>query len=182
MMPFPILPNSLFFQSLVSLFSLSHPLYLYKFPDLRGTRCDTLIDGASLPFQPSSHDLLYYPTPLKAALTTLHTLHSELYSSANPYFLHINALRSRPSRRNIPTVTPQDAFFVIPSDNSKIQVGCSILLEERERELAHQRNKDAWYERNGLVESFTVRLRLPLFFRSFLSLISHFRVMLWTPT
>ena len=98
-------------------------------------------------------------------MTTLHTLHSELYSSANPYFLHINALRPRPTPRpNIPTVTPQDAFFVIPSDNSKIQVGSSILLEERERELAHQRNKDAWYERHELVEPFSVRLHSPLFF------------------
>ena len=112
-------------------------------------------------------------------MTTLNTLHSELYSSANPYFLRINALRPRPTRPNIPTVTPQDAFFVIPSDNSKIQVGSSILLEERERELAHQRNKDAWYERNELVEPFTVCLRSPPFFCSFLSLISLFRVLLW---
>jgi hypothetical protein len=163
MTPFPISPNSLFFQSLVSLFSLSDPFYSYKSPDLRGTHCDTLIDGTSLPFQRSSHDLLYYPTPLKAALTTLQSLHSELYSSANPYFLHISTLRPRPTRKNIPAVTPQDAFFVIPSDNSKIQVGSSILLEEREGELAHQRNKDAWYERNDLVQPLTVRLLSALF-------------------
>ena len=144
-------------------FFISPLLFIYIFPDLRGTRCDTLIDGASLPFQQSSHDLLYHPTPLKAALTTLHTLHSELYPSANPYFLHINALRPRPTRPNIPAVTPQDAFFVIPSDNSKIQVGSSVLLEERERELAHQRNKDAWYERNELVKPLSVRFRSPFF-------------------
>jgi hypothetical protein len=161
MTPFLILPNFLFFQSLVRLFSLSHHFCLYKLPDLRGTDCDTF-DGVSFPFQPSSHDLLFHPTPLKAALTTLHTLHSELYSSANPYYLHINALRPRPTRPKIPTVTPQDAFFVIPSDNSKIQVGSSYLLEERERELTHQSNKDAWYERRGL-ESLSVRLHSPLF-------------------
>ena len=101
-------------------------------------------------------------------MTTLHTLHSGLYSSANPYFLHINALRPRPTHRpNIPTVTPQDAFFVLPSDNSKIQVGSSILLEERERELTHQRNKDSWYERQELVESLSVRLRSFFFVLSF---------------
>ena len=148
-----------------SFLRIPSPFCLNKFPDLRGTRCDTRIDDASLPFQPSSHDLLYHPTPLKASLTTLHTLHSELYSSANPYFLHINALRPRPTHRpKIPTVVPQDAFFVIPSDNSKIQVGNSHLLEERERELAHQRNKDAWYERRELVESLSVRLCSPISF------------------
>ena len=150
--------------SVLGQFSLSFfPFYLYKFPDLRGTRCNTHIDGTSFPFHPSSQDLLYHPTPLKAALMTLHTLQSELYSSTNPWFLHINALRPRPTHRpKIPTVTPQDAFFVIPSDNSRIQVGSSHLLEE-ERELAHQRNKDAWYERRDSVESLGVRLPSHLF-------------------
>ena len=97
-------------------------------------------------------------------MTALHALHSDLYSSPNPYFLHINALRPPSThRQRIPTVAPQDAFFVIPSDNSRIQVGSTHTLEERERELAHERNKDAWYQRRDIVQSLSVRISLSLF-------------------
>jgi len=177
MTPFLTLSNSLFFQSSVSLFYLPSIIHLNKFPDLRGTRCNT--HNSSLPFQPSSHHHLYHPTSLKSALTTLYYLHSNLYSSANPYFLHINALRYRPTHRpKIATVTPQNAFFVIPSDNSKIQVGSCHDIEEREREVVHQRNKDAWYERRDRLESLSVC------FCSSLFPITHlqFRIILWTPT
>ena len=54
-------------------------------------------------------------------------------------------------------VTPQDAFVVIPSHNSRIKVGNTVILErqtlEREDALRHEINKEAWYQRQEILES-----------------------------
>ena len=60
------------------------------------------------------------------------------------------------------TVTRQDTFVVIPSHNSRIQVGNTVILErqtlEREDALRHEINKEAWYERQEILESRQYKL------------------------
>jgi hypothetical protein len=54
-------------------------------------------------------------------------------------------------------VTPQDTFVVIPSHNSRIKVGNTVILErqtlQKEDALRHEINKEAWYERQAILES-----------------------------
>ncbi|KAF8163292.1 hypothetical protein B0H34DRAFT_795019 [Crassisporium funariophilum] len=133
--------------------------HLYKFPllsviDLRGTRC---IQQPDNPFQPSSNEHLYHPASLATALTHLHSLHPNIYPCSTPYMLNVNSLHHRPTRK-VPKadITPEDAFVVIPSNNSRIKIGNSHILarqiERRDEALAHERNKDAWYERQERIE------------------------------
>ena len=60
------------------------------------------------------------------------------------------------------TVTQQDTFVVIPSHNSRIQVGNTVILErqnlEKEDTLRHVINKEAWYERREILESRQYKL------------------------
>ncbi|KAF8964674.1 hypothetical protein BDZ97DRAFT_1815023 [Flammula alnicola] len=135
--------------------------YLDKFPllsvvDLRGTRCTST---ASSPFQSCNTDDLYYPASLNASLTALQSFQPNLLSSSSSYFLNIDTFQPPPKPRpRASAVAPQDAFVVIPSDPArKIKVGNTHVLErqiqEREESLKHERNKEAWYERQERIES-----------------------------
>ncbi|KAF8902098.1 hypothetical protein CPB84DRAFT_1846509 [Gymnopilus junonius] len=132
--------------------------HLLRFPllsviDLRGTRC---LPNSSIPFKPCSFDDLYHPTSLSAAISTLYDVQFDLFSSPNPAVLNIDTLY-HPSPKSSAPVTPQDALVVIPSDRSRIKVGNAVLLEKqtqaREEEMAHERNKAAWYDRHERLET-----------------------------
>ncbi|CAA7271709.1 unnamed protein product [Cyclocybe aegerita] len=132
-----------------------------KFPllsalDLRGTLCTH--NSTSL-FRPSDEDDLFHPTPIRDALATLQSFQINLHSSSNPYTIHINTLYHRPTHHapKAPTVAPQDAFVVIPSNNSRVSVGITHILDQqiqaRDDEIKHARNKQAWYDRQDRMEA-----------------------------
>ncbi|KIM49130.1 hypothetical protein M413DRAFT_21405 [Hebeloma cylindrosporum] len=134
--------------------------YLDKFPllsvlDLRGSLCSP---NATDAFYPFSNAHLYHPSSLATALATLQEIQPDIHSSCNVYLLNVTTFRpTRPPSKST-TVTPQDAFVVIPSHpNSRIKVGNTVILErqflEKEDALRHEINKEAWYERQEILES-----------------------------
>ncbi|KAH9484287.1 hypothetical protein JR316_0003768 [Psilocybe cubensis] len=120
--------------------------------DLRGTRC---LPDKAFPFHPPSHeyDDLYHPAPLVSALESLYDIQPRLYSSEHPFVLNIDSLYHRPTvpAPKVSSVAPQDAFVVVPPNAASIRVGNTTVLQRdiqaREDSEAHQRNKEAWYER-----------------------------------
>ncbi|KAF9532971.1 hypothetical protein CPB83DRAFT_903454 [Crepidotus variabilis] len=128
--------------------------------DLRDTKC-TRSSTSLTRFLPSQNTSLFHPTPLLQSLTTLQSIQPELHISASKdaYILHLNTLHHTPSgpaklRTQPPPGTVQDSFVTLPPPSSKgrITTGHSDLLLKREKEqedaVKHERNKDAWYQRN----------------------------------
>lgn len=133
--------------------------------DLRGTRCRP---DSSIPFKSCDIEAFYHPSSLETAISALYDMQSKLFSSDNPFILHIDTLYHRPSKPlSVNVVAPQDAFVVIPSSNkSQIKVGNVSMLEKQikaeEDAVAHERNKAAWYERQERIESRGIFFDEPL--------------------
>ncbi len=122
--------------------------------DLRGTQCTP---NPSFPLKPSDDVSLFYPFPIIYSFESLLSLHPSLLSSQNSYYLNVDALHLPTPRKPKGSLGSQDSFVVIPSNsNAKIKVGNTNVLqrqtEEREAALAHETNKEAWYERQEKIE------------------------------
>lgn len=122
--------------------------------DLRGTQCTP---NPSFLLKPSGDISLFYPFPIMYSFKSLLSLHPSLLSSQNPYYLNIDALHLPTPRKPRGSLGSQDSFVVVPSNsNATIKVGNTNVLqrqnEEREAVLAHERNKEAWYQRQGITE------------------------------
>ncbi|PPR06668.1 hypothetical protein CVT26_001210 [Gymnopilus dilepis] len=109
-------------------------------------------------FQTSAARAVSQTPSLSSALSTLYDIQRDLFSSPNPAVINIETLYHPSTKSASPSsVTPQDAFVVIPSDRSRIKVGNSVILEKqiqaREEARAHEQNKAAWYDRQERLES-----------------------------
>lgn len=92
------------------------------------------------------------------SIAELQSVQPDLFLSSKPYVLKVDKMKlPQVHRKHVPDVAPQDAFVVIPTNPYRpVKVGNTHVLEfqkqKAEETEKHERNKEAWYERQERLE------------------------------